>query len=168
MGSEMCIRDSLHIASLESSLFVVNTIYLEDYLMCVATSEMSGNCPKALLESQTIAARSWVLAATEQKHKNLNLDACNDDCFQRYQGITNLNPKSIKTANNTKGIVLVHDEMICDTRYSKSCGGITETNNNVWKSSPKEYLRSVYDGNSSKACDVSNDHTFHHLSLIHI
>ena len=156
------VLGDLHIASLESSLFVVNTIYLEDYLMCVATSEMSGNCPKALLESQTIAARSWVLAATEQKHKNLNLDACNDDCCQRYQGITNLNPESIKTANNTKGIVLVHDEMICDTRYSKSCGGITETNNNVWKSSPKEYLRSVYDGNSSKACDVSNDHTFHH------
>ena len=128
--------------------------------MCVATSEMSSNCPEALLESQTIAARSWILAAEEKKHKNLNLDACNDDCCQRYQGITNLNQESIKAANNTRGAVLIHEGMICDTRYSKSCGGITEANDNVWDTSPKAYLRSVYDGKRPKAYDVSSDHRF--------
>ena len=154
------VLGDLRISSNESSLFVVNTIYLEDYLMCVATSEMSSNCPEALLESQTIAARSWILAAEEKKHKNLDLDACNDDCCQRYQGITNLNQESIKSANNTRGTVLVHDGMICDTRYSKSCGGITEANNNVWDTSPKAYLHSVYDGDTSKTNDVSSDQTF--------
>ena len=44
------ILGDLHISSLESYLFVVNKVYLEDYLMCVATSEMSGNCPLALLK----------------------------------------------------------------------------------------------------------------------
>ena len=154
------VLGDLRISSNESSLFVVNTIYLEDYLMCVATSEMSSNCPEALLESQTIAARSWILAAEEKKHKNLNLDACNDDCCQRYQGITNLNQESIKATNNTRGTVLVHDGMICDTRYSKSCGGITEANDNVWGTSTKAYLRSVYDGKRSRAYDVSSDHRF--------
>ena len=154
------VLGDLRISSNKSSLFVVNTIYLEDYLMCVATSEMSSNCPEALLESQTIAARSWILAAEEKKHKNLNLDACNDDCCQRYQGITNLNQESIKATNNTRGTVLVHDGMICDTRYSKSCGGITEANDNVWDTSPKAYLRSVYDGDTSKTDHVSSDHRF--------
>ena len=156
------VLGDLQISSLQSSLFVVNTIFLEDYLMCVATSEMSGNCPKSLLESQTIAARSWVLAGTEEKHKDLYIDACNDDCCQRYQGIENLNPKSISATNSTRGMVLVHDGIICDTRYSKSCGGITEKNDNVWSSEPKEYLSSVYDGEASNTYDLSDNDLFHH------
>ena len=154
------VLGDIHISSFESSLFVVNTIYLEDYLMCVATSEMSGDCPKALLEAQTIAARSWVLAAEEKKHKHLNLDACNDDCCQRYQGITNLNQESIKATKNTRGSVLIHSGMICDARYSKSCGGITENNNNVWDMDSKPYLCSVYDGEKSKEYDISSDFSF--------
>ena len=154
------VLGDIRISSFESSLFVINAIYLEDYLMCVATSEMSGKCPKALLEAQTIAARSWILAAEEKKHNHLNLDACNDDCCQRYQGITNLNQESIKAANNTRGIVLIHNGMICDARYSKSCGGITENNNNVWDMDSKPYLCSVYDGKASKEYDVSNDISF--------
>jgi len=154
------VLGDIRISSFESSLFVINAIYLEDYLMCVATSEMSGDCPKALLEAQTIAARSWILAAEEKKHNHLNLDACNDDCCQRYQGITNLNQESIKAANNTRGIVLIHDGMICDARYSKSCGGITENNNNVWDMDSKPYLCSVYDGKASKEYDVSSDLSF--------
>ena len=139
------VLGDLHISCHKSHLFAINTLYLEDYLMCVATSEMSGNCPAALLESQTIAARSWILAAAEKKHKDLNIDACNDDCCQRYQGIANLNPESIKATKNTKGVILAHDNKVCDTRYSKSCGGITENNENVWDTVSKAYLRSIVD-----------------------
>ena len=86
---------------IDQSLFVINKIYLEDYLMCVATSEMGSECPSSLLEAQTIVARSWILAATEKKHTKLGLDACNDDCCQRYQGISNISKSSIKAARNT-------------------------------------------------------------------
>ena len=154
------ILGDLHISSLESSLFVVNKVYLEDYLMCVATSEMSGNCPLALLEAQTIVARSWILAAAEKKHKDLDLDACNDDCCQRYQGIANINQESIKAAKNTRGIILVHDNEVCDTRYSKSCGGISENNENVWDTDPKPYLISVVDSRSSENNDVTSENGF--------
>jgi len=139
------VLGDLHISSHKSYLFAINTLYLEDYLMCVATSEMSGDCPAALLESQTIAARSWILAAAEKKHKDLNIDACNDDCCQRYQGIANLNQESINAAKNTKGVILTHNNKVCDTRYSKSCGGITENNENVWNTVSKAYLRSIVD-----------------------
>ncbi len=154
------ILGDLHISSLESYLFVVNKVYLEDYLMCVATSEMSGSCPLALLEAQTIVARSWILAAAEKKHKDLDLDACNDDCCQRYQGIANINQESIKAAKNTRGIVLVHDDEVCDTRYSKSCGGISENNENVWDTDPKPYLKSVVDSRSSENNDVTSENGF--------
>ena len=154
------ILGDLHISSLESYLFVVNKVYLEDYLMCVATSEMSGNCPLALLEAQTIVARSWILAAAEKKHKDLDLDACNDDCCQRYQGIANINQESIKAAKNTRGIILVHDDEVCDTRYSKSCGGISENNENVWDTDPKPYLKSVVDSRFSEHNDVTSENGF--------
>ena len=154
------ILGDLHISSLESYLFVVNKVYLEDYLMCVATSEMSGSCPLALLEAQTIVARSWILAAAEKKHKDLDLDACNDDCCQRYQGIANINQESIKAAKNTRGIILVHDDEVCDTRYSKSCGGISENNENVWDTDPKPYLISVVDSRYSKKNDVTSENGF--------
>lgn len=154
------ILGDLHISSLESYLFVVNKVYLEDYLMCVATSEMSGSCPLALLEAQTIVARSWILAAAEKKHKDLDLDACNDDCCQRYQGIANINQESIKAAKNTRGIILVHDDEVCDTRYSKSCGGISENNENVWDTDPKPYLISVVDSRFSEHNDVTSENGF--------
>ncbi len=112
------VEGELEIKVVDDCLFLINHIPLEKYLMCVATSEMSGECPPALLESQTVAARSWLLAAAEQKHTNLGIDACNDDCCQRYQGMGNLTDAAISAIEETQGIVLIHNEKICDTRYS--------------------------------------------------
>ena len=135
----------------------MNEIGMEDYLMSVATSEMSGECPEALLEAQTIAARSWLMASEEQKHKDLGIDACNDDCCQRYQGIKNISAKAKSAALNTRGKFVIHNNKICDTRYSKSCGGISENNENVWGDNPKEYLRAIFDSRSGNIPDFSNE-----------
>jgi peptidoglycan hydrolase-like amidase len=107
---------------------------------------MSGECPPELLEAQTIAARSWLVAAVEQKHADLGLDACNDDCCQRYQGIGNLTEAARSATERTCGQFLLYNNEICDTRYSKSCGGISEHNDNVWDTEPKPYLRGIFDG----------------------
>ena len=145
---------------IDQRLFVINKIFLEDYLMCVATSEMGAKCPKSLLEAQTIVARSWILAAKEKKHQNLGLDACNDDCCQRYQGISNVIHSSVKAAQNTRGKVLIHKETICDARYSKSCGGISERGNNVWDINFQPYLDSIIDGENTDTIDLSNEKNF--------
>jgi len=135
----------------------VNEVGMEDYLMSVATSEMSGDCPEALLEAQTIAARSWLMASEEQKHKDLGIDACNDDCCQRYQGIKNISARAKSAALNTRGKFVIHNSKICDTRYSKSCGGISESNENVWGDNPKEYLRAIFDSRGGNIPDFSNE-----------
>ena len=141
----------------DDSLFTVNEVPLEQYLICVATSEMSAKCPGALLEAQTIAARSWVLAASEKKHADLGLDTCNDDCCQRYQGIGSQSPTAKKVSLSTRGKVLIANEQICDTRYSKCCGGRTEDNELVWKTKPKSYLRSVFDGPQKVKNNLSDE-----------
>ncbi len=135
----------LEIKGIENSLTLINELPIEEYLMCVATSEMGRECPVELIESQTIAARSWMLANVEQKHIKHGFDVCNDDCCQRYQGTTHLSEQSIEGALNTRGKVLIYDNQICDARYSKSCGGVMETFENVWEDTPLDYMQPLPD-----------------------
>jgi len=151
------VAGDLRIKISNGYIFVINQIKLEQYLASVATSEMGSACPPALLEAQTIVARSWIIAAAEQKHSKIGIDACNDDCCQRYQGITNITTKSKQASKKTFGHFLIHDDQICDTRYSKSCGGISENNENVWNELPKPYLRAIFDGSSKTIPDLSNN-----------
>jgi len=135
----------LEVSVKDDSLMLVNELPLEHYLMCVATSEMGAACPAALIESQSIVARSWMLANVEMKHRHLGFDVCNDDCCQRYQGTTFLSDVSIQGALSTYGKVLMHSGQICDSRYSKSCGGIMETFENVWGGEPLPYMQPLPD-----------------------
>lgn len=141
---------SINIKCIDSRLVVINEILLEKYLACVSTSEMSAKCPSEFLKTQTIIARSWLLANHEKKHSSLGIDVCNDDCCQRYQGNDNISEHSIHSANSTRGVVIIHENKICDTRYSKSCGGITEDYENVWQGSLVPYLSSINDINSDQ------------------
>ena len=119
---------------------------------------MNPDCPSALLEAQTIAARSWLLANRKVNHAELNIDVCNDDCCQRYQGVTDIPDKSIQAIRNTHGQVLRYRNEICDARYSKCCGGITESNENVWGGKPILYLSSILDfPHQNHQADVENN-----------
>ncbi|MFH1213065.1 MAG: SpoIID/LytB domain-containing protein [Candidatus Neomarinimicrobiota bacterium] len=142
---DVYLPGSVEISLLNGFLTMINVLPIEQYLMCVATSEMGAASPPSLIESQTIVARSWMLANVEMKHRNLGMDVCNDDCCQRYQGTTYLSAQSIKGAVGTAGQVLIYDNKICDTRYYKSCGGVSESFENVWAGDPIPYLDSVLD-----------------------
>lgn len=157
---DVFLPGSLEIGIYDNNLILVNELPLEEYLMCVATSEMGAECPPALIESQTIAARSWMLANIEQKHIKMGMDVCNDDCCQRYQGSGNLTAQSISGARNTSGQVLLYKDKICDARYSKSCGGMMETFHTIWPGNNPEYLQNIPDapvGFAHSALPLSNE-----------
>ncbi len=137
---DITVAGAVHINRLDDRFIVINELPFEDYLACVATSEMGAACPQALLEAQTIAARSWMLANVEQKHIHLGMDVCNDDCCQRYQGTTFLSRPSAAAALNTAGSVIMFGEQVADARYSKSCGGVTESYEKVWPGQAVPYL----------------------------
>ena len=68
-----------------------------------------------------------------------------DHC-QRYQGITRANNRHVEEAlRQTRGQVLLSEGKICDARFGKCCGGVTEEYQYCWENSPKPYLRSVRD-----------------------
>lgn len=146
---EVTLPGTIIIRRQQNVLLLINELPLEFYLMCVATSEMGAACPPALIEAQTIAARSWMLANVEQKHVALGMDVCNDDCCQRYQGATFLSEQSVAGAMNTFGKVLLWDKKICDARYSKSCGGVMEIFETIWSGKGLPYLQNIADADSN-------------------
>jgi len=148
---------TLEINVVDNSLLLVNELPLEFYLACVATSEMSAECPEAFIEAQTIVARSWMLANVEQKHVSLGFDVCNDDCCQRYQGINNLTSQSKAGAMNTLGQVLMYGGKICDARYSKSCGGVMEKFENLWEDTPLPYMQNIPDAKEIIDIDLTKE-----------
>lgn len=162
---------TLKIIKNKKNVCAINIIPLENYLMSVISSEMSAKSPLELLKAQAVVARSWVLSrmSTAQNRKEGDaadsfteleneiikwydttehkiFDVCADDHCQRFQGVTRITSETAREAiTQTRGILLLHDGKICDTRYSKCCGGITELYENVWAPVKNPCISSVVD-----------------------
>jgi stage II sporulation protein D len=152
-------------------LTAINILPLEDYLKSVISSEMSATSSEELLKAHAVISRSWLLAQVEKgkslkekgpqqslfetenerirwydREDHVNFDVCADDHCQRYQGITKASTEAVsKAIDETAGQVLEFDGKICDARYSKCCGGISELFENVWEPIPHPYLQKVTD-----------------------
>lgn len=130
---DQCVPGPLRVGVQDGALTVVADLPVETYLLGVITAEMSNRCPPAFLMAQCVAARSWLLAASERKHETLGIDVCNDDCCQRFHGLSESGPPAQAAVTETAGQVLIAGEdTIVDANYSKNCGGITEAPQAVW------------------------------------
>lgn len=146
----------------------VNDIDIESYLLSVISSEMSGTCELEFLKAHTVISRSWALRmkaarrqtqdedvqelpADESRHIRIydasahNLyDVCADDHCQRYQGVDGVNETVERAIKETRGEVLYSREgELCDTRFSKCCGGRTERFSTCWQDKDYSYLQPV-------------------------
>lgn len=128
----------------ENKITVINELPVEEYLCSVISSEMSGTSPISLLRAHTIIARSWLLAQVKNP-PHIGFDICADDHCQRYQGTKRMTPVVVQAVKDTRGQVLTYKNEICDARYSKSCGGISENFENVWQDTPYPYLQAIVD-----------------------
>jgi stage II sporulation protein D len=124
----------------QSKLVAINELDIENYLVSVNSSEMTPDCPLGLLEAQTVVARNTVLATMGKHHYNTNFHLCSDDHCQCYQGKKREQPISRRAVERTWGEVIMYGDEICDTRYSKICGGIMEGYHNVWENRDIPYM----------------------------
>jgi len=154
----------------DGTIAVINEIPLEDYLESVISSEMSSAAPMEFLKAHAILSRSWILAALDRKNREKGtskssekttdeevirwhdreehdlFDVCADDHCQRYQGITKIISKQAREAmRETQGMVITYQDKICDARYSKACGGVTENFDTAWDDKRVPYLKSISD-----------------------
>ncbi len=146
----------------------INRLFVEDYLVSVISSEMSATSSLEFLKAHTIISRSWLYAQLEReecvtcaqlgceteeetvrwyaREDHKNFDFCADDHCQRYQGITRvLNPAVARAVEETRDIVLKYDGKVCDARFSKCCGGVTERFSACWESVDYDYLQAFRD-----------------------
>lgn len=173
-------QGELKLLACDDSLTVINVVPIESYLVSVISSEMSASCPPELLRAHAVASRSWLLAqlaspkrtapttviqrisAAETGPEELikwygreshdHFDICADDHCQRYQGISKaFSQSAFDATRDTRGKVLTYGDEVCDTRYSKSCGGMTEIFSSVWDDEDIPYLKPVYDGPGGEA-----------------
>ncbi len=126
-------------------LVVVNELTIDEYLFSVNSSEMPNDAHIELLKAQTVAARGTVLATMKKHHYNDPFDICHDDHCQDYRGVGRERKNSIQAVFETEGEVLFYGDEICDTRFSKICGGIAESFEHVWGGEPMPYLVAVAD-----------------------
>ena len=158
-------RGTLRIIQRAAGMTVINDLPLEEYVTSVISSEMSASCPVELLKAHAVISRSWLKAANtitvppaSDSHEILrwygreahpDFDVCADDHCQRYQGITKAFSNAASEAvRATRGQFLRYDGAICDARFSKSCGAVTERYSTAWEDRDVPYLKSVYDGPS--------------------
>ena len=170
-------RGAFRLVKRTAGLTVINDVSLEEYVTSVISSEMSASCPLELLKAHAVISRSWLwfpkanpsrsgsgVREGLDSHEVLrwygreahpDFDVCADDHCQRYQGITKaFAPVAAAAARTTSGEFLRYNGAICDARFSKSCGGITERYATAWEDSEIPYLESVYDG-PTQSCSYS-------------
>ena len=153
-------------------IVAINELPVEKYLESVISSEMSATSSLELLKAHAVISRSWLLVQMKKRREvaesgnnffsftkkedtlirwydredHTLFDVCADDHCQRYQGITKeTSPHVAEAIRQTKGQILMDGEEICDARFSKCCGGITEEFQYCWEDTPKTYLTAVRD-----------------------
>ncbi|NJD10964.1 MAG: SpoIID/LytB domain-containing protein [Gemmatimonadetes bacterium] len=151
-------------------LTVINDVPLETYLASVICSEMSSTSAPDLARAHAVIARSWLLAQMERRghvpaatppgrplvggewirwydrESHTDFDVCADDHCQRYQGTDRIdNPRVLEAIRQTRGQVLTFQGTICDARYSKCCGGVSEDFRAAWGDEQVPYLVPVRD-----------------------
>jgi SpoIID/LytB domain protein len=165
-------RGKLRIVKRAPGLTVINDLPLEDYVTSVISSEMSASCPLEFLKAHAVISRSWLWfpkqrpapgagspasAAADRtddeilrwygREAHADFDVCADDHCQRYQGITKaFSPAASEAVRATAHQMLLYNGSVCDARFAKCCGGITERYSTAWDDQDIPYLRSVVDG----------------------
>jgi stage II sporulation protein D len=161
-------RGGLRIIKCDRGLTVINDVPLEEYVTSVISSEMSASCPLEMLKAHAVISRSWLWFPktatakpaqqneTADPHEILrwygreahaDFDVCADDHCQRYQGVTKaFSSAAAEAVRATAGEFLRYNGAICDARFAKCCGGITERYATAWDDENVPYLDSIYDG----------------------
>ncbi len=150
----------------------LNLVGAETYITGVVAAEMSADAPRELIKAHAVISRSWLMNLLEGKRKfpkdakettpresenerqvwynhrqHSHFQVCADDHCQRYQGIKD-ERQSLRVepiVRETRGEVLMYGSEICDARFSKCCGGVTEEYQNCWEPIEYPYLKSRRD-----------------------
>lgn len=137
ISSEMSATASLELLKAHAVIsrsWLLEKLKTENEKLKAASKEMDVTTAQpSILDSEFI---KWY---DHEAHSHF--DVCADDHCQRYQGITRAStPQATEAVSATRGEVLMHEGRICDTRFSKCCGGAFEEFHYCWENVSHPYL----------------------------
>jgi stage II sporulation protein D len=140
---------TLHVRrSDDGTLTITVALPFDRYLEGIA--EVPPSWPKAALEAQAIAARSYALATTGwsgEEGEALDEPICATTSCQVYRGIPvppdPAHRRWVRAVRRTDGKVLVHGDRLATTVYFSTSNGRTYANEEIFGSAALPYLRPV-------------------------
>lgn len=103
----------------------------------------AGNCGRIEHGDRSLGEDEIIRWYDREDHEGF--DVCADDHCQRYQGIGQRG-RAAEAVAATRGMFLMHGGEVCDARYHKACGGLTELFGTAWEDMEVPYLASISDG----------------------
>ena len=136
-----------------STVRLVNTLDLEDYLAGVVGTEIGAGAPDAALQAQAVASRTYAVRNMGKLSAH-GADLDDTTRCQSYCGDDVTAPAVVAAIEATRGMVLTYHGALIDAVFSTDCGGATAPG-----STSEPYLQSVTDpwclGRPDWKCSVS-------------
>lgn len=147
----------------DGKFYIVNSIWLEDYLKGVVPNEMPVRFGLEALKAQSVAARNYVLSPRVKA--NPNYDVVDSVASQVYFGANSEKELSNRAVEETTGIVAIYDWNLILAQYSSTAGGYTESYQYTFSepftkefpSKPKPYLIAKPDCDNFKPLNNEED-----------
>ncbi|MBO7259933.1 MAG: DUF4922 domain-containing protein [Bacteroidaceae bacterium] len=170
-----------------NKIWAINGISVEEYLVSVISSEMKPSASAEFLKAHAVISRSWVISQCRSSRYNLPesaslckhsegsdsdriikwydheqhtlFDVCADDHCQRYQGRNRIiNSAARRAVQDTHSEIITYNGYLCDARFSKCCGGVTEEFESCWQEERHPYLAVLRDNrNNNEIPDLRNE-----------
>jgi stage II sporulation protein D len=127
----------------EGNISIINRVAIDDYLYGVVPREMEIHWPMEALKAQAVVARTYLLKNLG-RFSHLGFDLVDTASAQAYGGIGFEKAVTNEAVDLTESEIVTKDNVLINTYYHGSSGGLTASSENVW-STPISYLRSIQD-----------------------
>ena len=126
-----------------SGLRIINCVELDKYIAGVVEAEAGRKSHNEFYKAQSILARTYALSIIG-KHVSEGHDLCDQVHCQAFFGRTS-NFQILEAVNNTKGLVVVDQDLnLINAVFHSNSGGQTANAEDVW-GRPASYLKAVND-----------------------
>lgn len=140
-----------------SKLLIINKLKLDDYISSVLISEIYPTWPHEMQKVQAVVSRTYALYHMKQNKKRkqkLAYDIKRSNFHQRYDGYHNYK-HSNNAIEETKGIVITHNNNIALAMFDACCGGAVPA-----KMSSLDFKKAPYLART-KACTYCKDYSLY-------
>jgi stage II sporulation protein D len=136
-------RGQIELSRNGKGIRVVNRLSIEDYVRGVLQMETSDKWPEQALKAQAVISRTYGLR-NRGRHGRSGYDLCLTPHCQVYGGVAAERKKTDDAVRATRGEVLVDPKKkLVTTVFHSSCGGSTESAENVWEHGGAPHLKAV-------------------------